>query len=93
MPFVATPGIGRLRSKNYTRAQLLFQLGCLSQPSLMMLATILDLSRSSRTFVAFEFVFSIPIVVYLLWRLWEFTIRPLLHPDEPRELPYTIPCM
>ena len=58
-----------------------------------MLATILDLSRTSRTFVAFEIVFGIPIVVYLLWRLWEFTIKPLLHPDEPRELPYTIPCM
>lgn len=28
----------------------------------------------------------------LLWRLWKFTIRPRLHPDEPKELPYWIPC-
>lgn len=29
---------------------------------------------------------------YMLWRLWRFTIRPHLRPDEPKELPYWIPC-
>ena len=28
----------------------------------------------------------------LLWRLWIFTVRPLLKPDEPKILPYWIPC-
>lgn len=28
----------------------------------------------------------------LLWRLWRFTIRPAMKPDEPRRLPYWIPC-
>ena len=31
-------------------------------------------------------------VCLLLWRLWAFTIVPLLRPDEPRDLPYWIPC-
>ena len=30
--------------------------------------------------------------VLCLWRLWRFTIRPYLRPDEPKELPYWIPC-
>lgn len=28
----------------------------------------------------------------LSWRLWTFTILPTLRPDEPREIPYWIPC-
>lgn len=28
----------------------------------------------------------------LAWRLWAFTIRPVWHPNEPKELPYWIPC-
>ncbi|KAL4756948.1 cytochrome P450 [Aspergillus foveolatus] len=32
------------------------------------------------------------LVGYVLWRLWRFTVRPLLKPNSPRELPYTIPC-
>lgn len=28
----------------------------------------------------------------LLWRLWTFTIYPWLHPKEPKEVPYWIPC-
>ncbi|KAL9124010.1 MAG: hypothetical protein Q9217_006617 [Psora testacea] len=27
-----------------------------------------------------------------LWRFWAFTIRPRLHPDEPKELPSWFPC-
>lgn len=29
----------------------------------------------------------------LLWRLWRFTIQPLLNTKEPRELPYWIPFL
>ncbi|KAF2815105.1 cytochrome P450 [Mytilinidion resinicola] len=29
----------------------------------------------------------------LTWRLWTFTLRPLLHPNEPRPLPYWIPII
>ncbi|KAL4812023.1 cytochrome P450 [Aspergillus spinulosporus] len=28
---------------------------------------------------------------YVLWRLWRFTVHPLLNPNLPRELPYMIP--
>lgn len=30
--------------------------------------------------------------ILLLWRLWVFTVLPALRPDEPKELPYWIPC-
>lgn len=32
------------------------------------------------------------LIIYLIWRLWRFQFLPALHPDEPRELPYLIPC-
>lgn len=32
-------------------------------------------------------------VALLLWRLHRFTIYPALHPEEPSEFPYWIPCM
>lgn len=28
----------------------------------------------------------------VLFRIWAFGLKPLLHPDEPKELPYWIPC-
>ena len=28
-----------------------------------------------------------------LWRLWRFTARVYFRPDDPKELPYWIPCM
>lgn len=31
------------------------------------------------------------VVLLVIWRLWRFTIRPLLNPDSPREVPYLIP--
>ncbi|KAL3431897.1 cytochrome P450 [Aspergillus tetrazonus] len=31
------------------------------------------------------------LVGYVLWRLWRFTVHPLLQPNLPEELPYTIP--
>lgn len=33
------------------------------------------------------------LLTLLLWRLWRFTIRPLLNPHQPRELPYWIPMI
>lgn len=32
-------------------------------------------------------------VAWLLWRTWTFSIYPLLHPEEPREVPYCIPFL
>ncbi|PQE32214.1 cytochrome P450 oxidoreductase protein [Rutstroemia sp. NJR-2017a WRK4] len=26
------------------------------------------------------------------WRFWRFTLSPILYPDDPKELPYWIPC-
>ncbi|RAH44659.1 cytochrome P450 [Aspergillus brunneoviolaceus CBS 621.78] len=31
------------------------------------------------------------VVLLVIWRLWRFTVRPLLNPDSPREVPYLIP--
>ena len=36
---------------------------------------------------------AVPVLIYLLWRLWAFSIRPLLHPSEPKELPYWTPIL
>jgi hypothetical protein len=30
--------------------------------------------------------------VLVLWRIWRFTILPSYHPNDPKELPYWIPC-
>ena len=29
---------------------------------------------------------------FSLWRLWTFTVRPWIHPEEAREVPYWVPC-
>lgn len=29
----------------------------------------------------------------LLWRVWSFTVRPLIHSDEPRDIPYWTPVL
>jgi hypothetical protein len=31
-------------------------------------------------------------IVTIVWRLWNFTIKPHLNPQDPVELPYWIPC-
>lgn len=31
-------------------------------------------------------------VLLCLWHLWKFNIRPHFYPDNPKELPYWIPC-
>ncbi|TGJ84268.1 hypothetical protein E0Z10_g4481 [Xylaria hypoxylon] len=33
-----------------------------------------------------------PLLALLCWRLLRFTLLPLLHPSEPKEVPYWIPC-
>ena len=33
----------------------------------------------------------VPCIFLLVWRLWAFTVHPMLRPREPRELPYWIP--
>ena len=33
------------------------------------------------------------LLLWLLWRLWAFTVRPALYSFEPKELPYWIPGM
>ena len=30
--------------------------------------------------------------LYVGWRLWKFSLKPWLYPDNPLELPYPIPC-
>lgn len=37
-------------------------------------------------------VFASCVVLLLTWRIWTFTIIPRLHPYEPKELPYWVPC-
>lgn len=32
-------------------------------------------------------------LLWLVWRLWAFTLQPYLFPKRPRPLPYLIPCM
>lgn len=38
-------------------------------------------------------IFFSPFALLLCWRLWAFTLRPAIHPDEPKELPYWIPYL
>ncbi len=37
-------------------------------------------------------VLLVPPVLLLSWRIWRFTILPILRPDDPKELPYWVPC-
>lgn len=30
--------------------------------------------------------------LWLIWRLWTFTIHPKLHPYSPKVIPYSVPC-
>jgi hypothetical protein len=58
----------------------------------MMFATIRDQLHAQ--FGAFSPIFEYALVVasfLCLFRWWKFTIRPLLYPNEPKELPYWIP--
>ena len=35
----------------------------------------------------------IAIAAYLLWRAWKFSLKPVLYPKQPRDLPYWIPYL
>lgn len=37
-------------------------------------------------------ILAIVLVLFFAWRVWRFTIEPMMKPGEPRELPYWIPC-
>lgn len=38
-------------------------------------------------------LYLIPVLLALLaWRVWNFTLRPLMKPDELHHLPYWVPC-
>lgn len=37
------------------------------------------------------FTFGLLLVV-LVWRFWKFSLKPAFHPEDPKELPYWIPC-
>ena len=32
------------------------------------------------------------LVPLMIWRIWTFTIKPFLRPEEPKEFPYWVPC-
>ena len=34
----------------------------------------------------------VALLMLLLWRLWRFSIVPVLYPHDPKDLPYWIPC-
>ncbi|KAK4186804.1 cytochrome P450 [Podospora australis] len=33
------------------------------------------------------------LLAWAVWRCWKFTVYPMLHPDEPKELPYLVPVL
>lgn len=37
-------------------------------------------------------IFCYAIIALLVWRVWRFKVQPIMHPDEPKEVPYWIPC-
>ncbi|KAL4862857.1 hypothetical protein BDV12DRAFT_190125 [Aspergillus spectabilis] len=41
----------------------------------------------------FSILSSSAVLCLMAWRLWRFTIGPSLHPDEPKEVPYWVPCI
>ena len=59
-----------------------------------MLGSAVD-ERLARTFYNPTMLFVVATLVgsYTLWRLWSFTIKPILRPDEPKPLPYNIPYL
>ena len=39
-----------------------------------------------------QFILVSLVSLLFIWRLWTFTVRPWLNPDEPKEIPYWTPC-
>lgn len=44
------------------------------------------------TFNSITLTFACGAVAWLIWRVWAFTILPALRPNEPKQVPYWIPC-
>lgn len=42
---------------------------------------------------ALIWVAELVVLGFATWRFWRFTLSPMVHPDDPNELPYWIPCM
>ena len=53
--------------------------------------TWLSSNGSSLAFQCLILILTLVIAIWLGWRIWRFSICPLLHPQEPREVPYWIP--
>lgn len=57
--------------------------------------TLSQLASLAEYFFLFKNFYVLCIVglgsVLLVWRIWTFTIRPWLHPHEPRDIPYWVP--
>lgn len=59
------------------------------------LRDVLDLAQLSEARHASLLSFSslqLILAAYALWWLWRFKIVPLIHPSEPKQYPYWIPC-
>ena len=79
------PSMEYLHTRNNSAE--LFQ-SSIPRASVPKLASLLSIMPSAWLWTTF-----ISISVYFLWRLWRFSIIPLLYSGEPKELPYLIPCM
>lgn len=47
--------------------------------------------RTSFRYIAIQSTVSV-LLTLLLWRIWKFTVLPMIYPERPREFPYWIPC-
>ena len=52
---------------------------------------IVAIGRFARTYFGWTLPLVLRSLALLLWRLWAFTIYPLLNPGESKHLPYQIP--
>jgi hypothetical protein len=81
--------------------KLLLFLCASDQTLLTVCVLILTMATSSLLVAAIQYAASNVYVLVLgslflallSWRLWRFTIHPMLWPDEPRTLPYTFPII
>ena len=65
------------------------------QPSMALVTdycrTLIEGRRRSDGVLLFFILFAV--TALLSWRIWRFTIKPLLWPSEIKDLPYWVPCM
>lgn len=55
------------------------------------LQELVDSQRASSYAARLLTTLSTPSIILLLWLLYAFTLKPILLPLEPRELPYWVP--